>query len=143
MKITVINGANMDILEKRDAIYGRISLKELETSIADYAQSRKINVEFFQSNCEGCIIDKIHECYDEDGLIINPGAYSHYSYAIADALEALSVPKVEVHLTDIMAREDFRHVSVTGKNCDKIISGLGVDGYFRAIDYISECIQHA
>lgn len=140
MKIQVINGANMDVLEKREAIYGGFSLKELESKIADYARNKNIEVEFFQSNCEGAIIDKLHECFDFDGVIINAGAYSHYSYAIADALSMLKIPKIEVHLTDIMSREKFRHDLVTGSRCDKVISGMGADGYLRAID---ECVERS
>lgn len=138
MIIQVINGANMDVLERREAIYGGQSLKELEQIISDYARTKNLEVRFFQSNSEGKIIDKLHECFDLDAVIINPGAYSHYSYAIADALSMLDIPKVEVHLTDIMSREEFRHNLVTGKACDRVISGLGVEGYLRAIDAVSE-----
>ncbi len=138
MKIQVINGANMDVLERREAIYGGFSLKELEAKIADYAHGKNIEVDFFHSNSEGAIIDKLHECFSYDGIIINSGAYSHYSYAIADALSILDIPKIEVHLTDIMSREEFRHNLVTGVRCDKVISGMGIEGYLRAID---ECLQ--
>lgn len=138
MKIRIINGANMDLLEKREAIYGGYSLKELENKISEYAREKNIEVCFFQSNCEGEIINELHKCFSSDGVVINPGAYSHYSYAIADALSMLDIPKVEVHLTDIMAREEFRHNLVTGSRCDKVISGLGAEGYLRALDAISE-----
>lgn len=138
MKIIVINGANMDVLDRRESIYGGISLKELKKTIKEYGNKKSLKVEFFQSNCEGKIIDRLHKCEYADGLIINPGAYSHYSYAIADALSMLNITKVEVHLTDVYSREAFRQKLITGEKCDKIISGLGVEGYLRAIDFITE-----
>lgn len=136
MKIALIDGPNMDLLERRGAIYGNITLAELENMLKDYAREKGVTVDCFQSNCEGEIIDLIHRCFDYDGLIINPAAYSHYSYAIADALEMLCIPKAEVHLTDINSREEFRRNLVTGSRCDFVFSGMGPEGYLRAFDAI-------
>ncbi len=133
MKILVISGANLNKLGKREAIYGNFTLEELERELTEYAVDVKF--EFFTSNREGEIIDAVQNC-DADALIINAGGYSHTSVAIADALAMLAVPKIEVHLTNILAREEYRHFSVTGSKCDGVITGLGIDGYKAAIDII-------
>ena len=109
--------------------------------IEDHAAEKGIEVECFQSNHEGAIIDKIQEAYfnETDGIVINPGAYTHYSYAIHDALKSLEKPvKVEVHISDIQSREDFRKVSVTAPACDRQIYGKGLAGYIEAMDYITD-----
>ena len=137
MKILVINGPNLNMLGKREPhIYGNATLEDLECFIRDTFEN-KIDIEFFQSNHEGAIIDKIHASMGNfDGIILNPGAYTHYSYAIRDALEILEVPKIEVHLSDIHAREEFRHISVIQPVCTKQIAGYGAKGYIMAVDEI-------
>lgn len=141
MKILVINGPNLNFLGIREKnIYGNQDYDYLIGMIKDYAAEKGIEVTCFQSNHEGAIIDKLQETYFDgtDGIVINPGAYTHYSYAIHDALKSLEKPvKVEVHISDITTREDFRKVSVTAPACDKQIYGKGLAGYIEAIDYIT------
>ena len=138
MKILVINGANMNLLGKREPdIYGREDYAALCARIYAHAQSRGIAVECFQSNHEGAIIDAIQEADTAfDGIVINPGAYTHYSYAIHDALRSVDVPAVEVHISDITAREPWRQVSVTAAACVKMITGQGLAGYLQAMDVL-------
>lgn len=138
MKILVISGANLNKLGSREKIYGSFTLDELQREIADYAG--EIELEFFTSNSEGEIIDAVQNC-NADALIINAGGYSHTSVAIADALAMLAIPKIEVHLTNVMAREPYRHFSVTGSKCDGVITGLGIDGYKAAVDVIKRRIK--
>ncbi|HOB54740.1 MAG TPA: type II 3-dehydroquinate dehydratase, partial [Defluviitoga tunisiensis] len=134
--ILIINGPNINMLGKRPKdIYGTESYDELEKKIHNFAEENKLEIEIFHSNSEGDIIDRIQRL-DYKALIINPGAYTHYSYAIRDALEIATVPKIEVHLTNILAREDFRHSSVTAACCSGVISGFGFDGYILALNYI-------
>ncbi len=139
MRIVVVNGPNLNLLGEREpAVYGRTTLAELEAIVAAYAAERSIEIAFFQANGEGAIIDALHRIRSwADGIVINPGAYTHYSYAIRDALAAISVPAVEVHLSDISAREAFRRISVTADACIGQISGLGVDSYLRGIDRLA------
>ena len=141
MKILVINGPNLNFLGIREKnIYGNKDYDYLIKMIEDHAAEKGIEVECFQSNHEGAIIDKIQEAYfnETDGIVINPGAYTHYSYAIHDALKSLEKPvKVEVHISDIQSREDFRKVSVTAPACDRQIYGKGLAGYIEAMDYIT------
>lgn len=136
MKILVINGANMNMLGRREPdIYGKEDYAALCARIYEHAQSRGVAVECFQSNHEGAIIDAIQEADTAfDGIVINPGAYAHYSYAIHDALRSIRVPAVEVHISDISAREPWRHTSVTAPACVTVIAGQGFPGYLRAID---------
>lgn len=138
MKILVINGANMNLLGKREPdIYGREDYAALCARIYDHARSRGVAVECFQSNHEGAIIDAIQEADGTfDGVVINPGAYAHYSYAIRDAIAAITIPVVEVHLTDIQKREEFRHLSVTAPACIAQIRGHGFESYTMAIDLL-------
>lgn len=140
MRIAVVNGPNLNLLGEREpAIYGTLTLAQLESNVAAYASERGVETEFFQSNGEGAIIDALHRFRRwADGVVINPGAYTHYSYAIRDALAAIVIPTVEVHLSDITAREAFRRVSVTAEVCVAQISGLGLDSYLRAIDTLIE-----
>lgn len=142
MKILVINGPNLNFLGIREKnIYGNQDYDYLIKMIEDHAAEKGIEVECFQSNHEGAIIDKIQEAYfnETDGIVINPGAYTHYSYAIHDALKSLEKPvKVEVHISDIQSREDFRKVSVTAPACDRQIYGKGLAGYIEAMDYITD-----
>ncbi len=139
MKIMVLNGPNLNMLGIREPeIYGNRTYSDLEAYIEDYAESKNIEVTVLQSNGEGELIDFIHHALGNyDGIIINPGAYTHYSYAIHDALASVNIPAVEVHLSNINKREDFRHRSVTAPACVGQISGLGFRGYLLAIDYFS------
>lgn len=143
MKLLVINGPNLNFLGIREkGIYGTQDYKYLVDMIQNKAKEVGCEIECFQSNHEGAIIDKIQEAYFDgtEGIAINPGAYTHYSYAIRDALASIVVPKVEIHISDITQREEFRRVSVTKEVCDHQIYGQGLDGYLMAIDYIlSKC----
>ena len=143
MKILVINGPNLNMLGKRNPkIYGTKTLSDIEKDIASYAKEKGIDTEFFQSACEGEIVNKLNMAYDNaDGVIINAGAYTHYSYAIRDALEILEVPKIEVHLSDIHAREAFRNISVIEEVCTFQIAGFGDKGYIMAVDKILEILS--
>ena len=139
MKLLVINGPNLNFLGIREkGIYGTQDYKYLVNMIQDKAKETGCEIECFQSNHEGAIIDRIQEAYFDgtEGIVINPGAYTHYSYAIRDALASITIPKVEIHISDITQREEFRRVSVTAPVCDKQIYGQGLDGYLQAIDYI-------
>jgi len=135
MKILVINGPNMNMLGIREPdIYGRKSYGELLEFIITAAAELGIEPEFFQSNSEGAIIDAIQEAYGKfDGIIINPAAYAHTSIAIPDAIKAIAIPAVEVHMTDISAREPYRRVSYTADACIRTISGDGFEGYRAAM----------
>lgn len=138
MKILVINGPNLNFLGIREkSVYGNQDYAYLKQLIQEKATEIGAEVEVFQSNYEGGIIDRIQESYFDgtDALIINPGAYTHYSYAIRDALASITVPKVEIHISDITKREPFRQVSVTKEVCDYQIYGRGLNGYLDAIDY--------
>lgn len=135
MKILIINGANLNMLGKREkTIYGEQTLLELENTIKE--EFKEVEFEFFQSNCEGDIIDKIHNSSIFDGVIINPGAYTHYSYAISDAIKCVDIPFIEVHISNIHKREEFRQKSVTASSCIGQISGFGFYGYIMAINAI-------
>ena len=139
MKLLVINGPNINFLGIREkSVYGTQDYQYLLDMIAKKAEETGNEIQVFQSNHEGAIIDRIQEAYFDgtDGIVINPGAYTHYSYAIRDALASITVPKVEIHISDITQREDFRKISVTAPVCDKQIYGQGLDGYLQAIDYI-------
>lgn len=139
MKILVINGPNLNFLGIREpGIYGKQDYNYLVNMIEEKCKEWECEVECFQSNHEGAIIDRIQEAYFDgtQGIVINPGAYTHYSYAIHDALASVDMPKVEIHISDITAREEFRKVSVTAAACDKQIYGQGLQGYLMAIDYL-------
>ena len=140
MKILVINGPNLNLLGQREPdIYGRQDYAALCRMAEEHAAARGASVRCFQSNHEGAIIDVIQAAQGEyDGIVINPGAYTHYSYAIHDALKAVTVPAVEVHISDIHSREEFRRVSVTAPACVGQISGRGFGGYTMAIDLLLE-----
>lgn len=139
MKLLVINGPNINFLGIREkSVYGTQDYQYLLDMIQKKAEDTGNSITVFQSNHEGAIIDRIQEAYFDgtEGIVINPGAYTHYSYAIRDALASIIVPKVEIHISDITQREEFRKVSVTAPVCDKQIYGQGLDGYLQAIDYI-------
>ena len=139
MKILIINGPNLNFLGIREkAIYGDKDYQHLLGLIGQKGAERDDEIEVFQSNHEGAIIDRIQDAHADgtQALIINPGAYSHYSYAICDALAILSMPKVEVHISNILEREPFRQVSVTAASCDHQIMGQGLLGYIQAINHL-------
>ena len=138
MNILVINGPNLNMLGERDKnIYGNNTYKDLVKLIKDYAKEKSVKVKCVQSNYEGKIIDYIHKSIGKfDAIIINAGAYTHYSYAIKDALNLVKIPNVEVHISNIYEREDFRKISVIKDECDYSIVGQGIKGYLLAIDYL-------
>ena len=139
MKLLVINGPNINFLGIREkSVYGTQDYDALLQMIAKKGQEENCTIEVFQSNHEGAIIDRIQDSYFDgtEGIVINPGAYTHYSYAIRDALASVTVPKVEIHISNIMEREEFRKVSVTAPACDKQIYGEWLQGYLMAIDHI-------
>lgn len=136
IQIQIINGPNLNLIGKREPeIYGTESFDDYFYSLRK--EFPKIALHYFQSNHEGDLIDKLHEIgFEYDGIILNAGAYTHYSYALADAIKAIKVPVIEVHISDIYNREEFRKISVTGVNCCKVISGKGLDGYREAIEIL-------
>ncbi len=140
MNILVINGPNMNMLGVREPeIYGRETLADLENMIRAHCESRGVNCEFFQSNHEGAIVDRIQQAYGtSDGIVINPAAYTHTSVAIPDALRAVGIPAVEVHVSDIASRESYRHFSYTKEACIVQIAGRGLKGYLDAVDLLIE-----
>ncbi|MGZ5769218.1 MAG: type II 3-dehydroquinate dehydratase [Caldimonas sp.] len=139
MQILVLNGVNLDVLAHRDpALYGGLSLNELERRIYQWANELDIVARCRQTNSEGEYIDWIHQAYENvDGVVVNPGAWSHYSYAIHDALELLEVPVVEVHLSNIEAREDWRRHSVIADVAARRVMGKGPDGYRDALVFLA------
>ncbi len=144
MKFLVVNGPNLNFLGIREkGVYGSETYKDLVEYIKDVSGKLTENIEIKQSNSEGEIIDFLQKAYYDkvDGIIINPGAYTHYSYAIYDALKAVSIPAVEVHLSDIHDREDFRKVSVTAPACVKQIYGKGKEGYIEGLLYLLEYLK--
>lgn len=139
MKVLVINGPNINFLGIREkAVYGNQDYGHLLNLINQKALKEKITVDVFQSNSEGDMIDRIQDAYENgtQGIIINPGAYTHYSYAIRDALASLDMPIIEVHISNVHKREEFRHVSVTAPVCTGQIVGLGLNGYVLALDQL-------
>jgi 3-dehydroquinate dehydratase-2 len=143
MKVVVIQGPNLNMLGVREKhIYGPMRLEEIHQQMKNFAEQNGIEIEFFQSNLEGEIVDKIQECLgDADGIIINPAAYSHTSIAIRDAISAVEIPTVEVHLSNIYAREDFRKHSITAEVCVGVISGVGPFGYHLAMIAITQIMN--
>lgn len=142
MKILVINGPNLNMLGIREPdIYGRGTYDDLIMMITDECLKSKIELDVFQSNHEGDIVDKIQEAYgDADGIVINPAAYTHTSVAIRDALKAVSIPAVEVHISEVNEREEFRRISYVKDVCVKTYTGLGFQGYIEAINFLREYI---
>jgi 3-dehydroquinate dehydratase-2 len=140
MRVTVLNGVNLNILGRRDpAIYGGVTIAELEGRIYEWARSLEMRVQCRQTNHEGEFIQWAHDAHDSaDGLVINPGAWSHYSWAIHDALETLNIPIIEVHLSNVDEREDWRRVSVISDLAATRIIGKGPDGYREALEYLKE-----
>lgn len=140
MKILVINGPNLNMLGIREPDhYGKETYADLIKKIQDYCDKCGIEVETFQSNHEGALVDKIQEAYgNTDGIVINPGAYTHTSIAILDAVKSVNIPTVEVHISKVEEREDFRQISYIRLACVKTISGHGTDGYLEAIDFLTK-----
>ena len=140
MKIMVINGPNINMIGIREPnIYGKQTFSDLLALLDRTAQEEGLDIQQFQSNHEGAIVDKIQTCYGVmDAIVINPAAYTHTSVAILDALKAVAIPAVEVHISDVSAREAFRQISYPGMYCEKTIAGLGLEGYRQAILYLKE-----
>lgn len=141
MKIMIINGVNLNFVGIREKnIYGDKDFESMCKGITEYAKTKNVDVAFFQSNCEGEIVDALQRAYFEkyDGVIINPGAHTHYSIAIFDAIKSINIPCVEVHLSNVHAREDFRKNCVTTGACMGQICGFGETGYKLAIDALAE-----
>jgi 3-dehydroquinate dehydratase-2 len=140
MKFLVINGPNINMLGKREKdLYGNGTYDDLIAYVTEFCQKEKITVEFFQSNHEGAIVDKIQESMGNfDGIIINPAAYTHTSIAIFDALKAVAIPAVEVHISNIDEREDFRQISYIRPICIDVFSGFGFEGYKKAVKCLNE-----
>lgn len=143
MKILVINGPNLNMLGIREpGIYGKQTFADLLLLLENTGKDLGIEIEQFQSNHEGAIVDKIQAAYGcFDGIVINPAAYTHTSVAILDALKAVSIPTVEVHISDVDSREPFRQISYAGLACQKTIKGQGLEGYRQAILYLKEHIN--
>lgn len=139
MRVLVVNGPNLNLLGvRRPEVYGTATLAELEEHCREWGAALGLEVETFQSNHEGAIIDRLHETLGRcDGVVLNPGALTHYSYALHDAIEAISLPVVEVHLSDIAAREEWRARSVVSPACAATISGQGLDGYRQALELLA------
>jgi len=142
--ILLIHGPNLNMLGIREPeIYGRTTMEQINQEVIELGKTLGAEVECFQSNSEGAIIDKIQSAYGtKDGILINPGAYTHYSYAIHDAIKAVALPAVEIHLSDIQSREEFRRISVIRPACCDQVAGLGKDSYLVALrkllaDYVS------
>lgn len=140
MKILVLNGPNLNLLGQREpGIYGSESYADLVALIENAAKTMNIDVEIFQTNHEGVLVDKIQEAFGRiDGIVINPGAYTHTSVAILDAVKAVSIPTVEVHISDIGKREAFRQISYIREACVKTITGHGLQGYVEAMEFLTK-----
>ncbi|CDZ75602.1 3-dehydroquinate dehydratase [Peptoniphilus sp. ING2-D1G] len=138
MKIIVINGPNLNMLGIREPnLYGKRTYRDLIEEVKGNYNGKNVDIEFYQSNHEGNLVDKIQEAYGQkDAIVINPAAYTHTSVAILDALNSVGLPAVEVHLTKVEEREDFRKISYAGKYCEKTVTGRGFQGYIDAIDYL-------
>ena len=143
MNILIINGPNLNLLGKREpGIYGTDSLDAIEQEIAREAKILGADVDFFQSNHEGAIIDALHAAMDNvDGVVLNAGAYTHYSYAIRDAIAAVKIPVVEVHMSNIMQREEFRHTSVIAPVCRGSIAGFGKNSYILGLRAVCDIVS--
>jgi 3-dehydroquinate dehydratase-2 len=139
-KILIINGSNLNFLGRKEmSIYGKESLAELTAMIYEWLTQNGWEGRFFQNNCEGELINFIQANSDwADGIVINPAAYSHTSIAIYDCLKSISIPAIEVHLSDIYHREEFRRISITGLACQKVIAGMGAQGYIEALETLKD-----
>ncbi len=144
LKIQIINGPNLNLLGKREPdIYGHLTLDEIKKEVDNHCQPKKIAANFYQSNIEGELVGKIQEISETaDGLIINAAAFTHTSVAILDALNTLTIPKIEVHISNVFAREEFRHKSMISKSVNGIICGFGLNSYILAVDAIERIIKN-
>ena len=145
MKLLVINGPNLNVLGIREpAHYGKETYADLLEKIQNYCDEKHIDVAFYQSNHEGDLVDRIQQAYFDqvDGIVINPGAYTHTSVALLDAVKSVSIPTVEVHISKVEEREDFRQVSYIRAACIATITGKGTDGYLLAVDQLLEHLSH-
>jgi 3-dehydroquinate dehydratase-2 len=142
MRVLVLHGPNLNLLGDREPeVYGSQTLSEIDDAIAAAGKELGIEVRCEQYNGEGAIVDALHAARKRDsGIIINPGAYAHYSYAIRDAIAAVGLPAIEVHLSNVAARESFRHISVTAAACRGVVSGLGASGYTLALRALAEIL---
>lgn len=141
MKILLLNGVNMNMLGKRDAsLYGSDTLADLEKKARMYAAELGLQLECRQSNCEGVLADILQQT-DAAGVVFNAGAYSHYSFALRDCIECISIPVAEVHMTDIYSRESFRHTDVLKDVCAASFCGSGLQSYFDAIKFLADCLK--
>ncbi len=137
MKILLLNGVNMNMLGRRDpSLYGTQTLQQLQNTVMEYAHSLGVEVQCLQSNHEGVLVDWLQQT-DADAVVLNAGAYSHYSYALRDCIESLSVPVVEVHMTDVSARETFRHTDVLKDVCAGYFAGKGIQSYLDAVQFVA------
>ncbi|WP_316835548.1 type II 3-dehydroquinate dehydratase [Pedobacter nutrimenti] len=136
MKIQIINGPNLNLLGVREpGVYGNESFENYLVRLKEHY--KEVDIHYYQSNVEGELINKLHETgFSFDGIILNGGGYTHTSVAISDAIAAIKTPVIEVHISNIYAREEYRHVSITGKNCKGILTGFGMDGYRLAIEHL-------
>lgn len=136
MKIQIINGPNLNLLGVREpGVYGNESFENYLVRLKEHY--KEVDIHYYQSNVEGELINKLHEAgFSFDGIILNGGGYTHTSVAISDAIAAIKTPVIEVHISNIYAREEYRHVSITGKNCKGILTGFGMDGYRLAIEHL-------
>ncbi|MBR4943103.1 MAG: type II 3-dehydroquinate dehydratase [Clostridia bacterium] len=145
MKFLVINGVNLNLTGKREkSVYGEETLEEINAKISDFAKKNGDSVEFYQSNIEGELVNKLHEAYlngGVDGILLNAGAYTHYSYALRDAISAIDIPVVEVHLSNVHAREEFRKISVLSDVCKGVVCGFGTGSYMAGLVGIKEYLQ--
>ena len=141
MKLLIINGPNLNFLGIREPDhYGRETYQDLVNKVRAYCEARGVDADFYQSNHEGDLVDRIQQAWFEktDGIVINPGAYTHTSVALLDAVKAVSIPTVEVHISAVETREDFRQISFVRAACIGTITGQGTDGYLRAVDLLLE-----
>ena len=144
MKILVLNGPNINMLGIREPdVYGKNTFSDLLDLLDHVAAEENLEIQQYQSNHEGCLVDRIQDAYGKfDGIVINPAAYTHTSIAILDALKAVAIPAVEVHISDVDSREAFRQVSYAGLACRKTIKGLGLEGYRQAILFLKDFLQN-
>ena len=144
MKILIINGPNINMLGIREpGIYGKQTYNDLLNTVKNHGEKMGVEVECYQSNHEGALVDKIQEALgNTDGIVINPAGYTHTSVAILDAVKAVSIPTVEVHISDVPSREEFRQISYIRQACIKTITGHGIKGYTEAMDYLAEYIKN-
>ena len=143
IKIQIINGPNLNLLGKREPeIYGHVTMEQIITKTKEHSSKKKIDVDFYQSNVEGEIVNKIQDVSEKiSGLIINAAAFTHTSVAILDALNTLTIPKIEIHLSNIYAREEFRHKSMISKSVNGVICGFGLNSYILAVDAIENILK--